>query len=72
MKKVIIGVLVALVAYIGFGFTQATSLQNIQIVKSVTIKGSKQEVFDMVRYLNNFPNTSRQRNTIARPRCHQD
>ncbi len=58
MKKVIIGVLVALVAYIGFGFTQATSLQNIQIVKSVTIKGSKQEVFDMVRYLNNFPKWS--------------
>jgi Polyketide cyclase / dehydrase and lipid transport len=54
MKKVIIGVLIALVAFIGFGFTQATSLQNIQIVKSVTIKGSKQEVFDMVRYLNNF------------------
>ena len=58
MKKVIIGVLVALVAYIGFGFTQATSLQNIQIVKSVTVKGSKQEVFDMVRYLNNFPKWS--------------
>jgi hypothetical protein len=58
MKKVIIGVLVALVAYIGFGFTQATSLQNIQIVKSVTVKGSKQEVFDMVRFLNNFPKWS--------------
>jgi hypothetical protein len=58
MKKVIIGVLVALVAYIGFGFTQATSLKNIQIVKSVTVKGSKQEVFDMVRYLNNFPKWS--------------
>jgi Polyketide cyclase / dehydrase and lipid transport len=58
MKKVFIGVLVALIAYIGFGFTQASGLKNIQIVKSVTIKGSKQEVFDMVRYLNNFPKWS--------------
>jgi hypothetical protein len=58
MKKILLGVLVALIAYIGFGFTQATSLQNIQIVKSVTVKGSKQEVFDMVRYLNNFPKWS--------------
>jgi hypothetical protein len=58
MKKIFIGIIVALVAFIAFGFTQAGSLQNIQIVKSVTVKGSKQEVFDMVRYLNNFPKWS--------------
>ncbi len=58
MKKIIIGIVVALVAFIAFGFTQASGLQNIQIVKSVTVKGSKQEVFDMVRYLNNFPKWS--------------
>jgi Polyketide cyclase / dehydrase and lipid transport len=58
MKKVIIGIVAALVVFIAFGLTQATALQNIQIVKSVTIKGSKQEVFDMIRYLNNFPKWS--------------
>ncbi len=58
MKKIIIGIVAALIAFIAFGFTQASGLQNIQIVKSVTVKGSKQEVFDMVRYLNNFPKWS--------------
>jgi hypothetical protein len=37
---------------------KASGLQNIQIVKSVTIKGTKTEVFDMVRYLKNFPKWS--------------
>jgi hypothetical protein len=64
MKKgifgVILAILVALSLYIGYGIgaVKATGLQNIQIVKSVTIKGSKQAVFDMVRYLNNFPKWS--------------
>jgi Polyketide cyclase / dehydrase and lipid transport len=58
MKKVLIGIVVALVAFLAFGFTQAGALKNIQIVKSVTIKGDKKEVFDMVRYLNNFPKWS--------------
>lgn len=58
MKKVIIGIVLAIIAFIAFGFTQASALKNIQIVKSVTVKGSKQEVFDMVRYLNNFPKWS--------------
>jgi hypothetical protein len=58
MKKIIIGIIVALIAFIAFGLTQASGLKNIQIVKSVTVKGSKQEVFDMVRYLNNFPKWS--------------
>jgi Polyketide cyclase / dehydrase and lipid transport len=58
MKKIILGIVIALIAFIGFGFTQAGALKNIQIVKSVTVKGSKQEVFDMVRYLNNYPKWS--------------
>jgi hypothetical protein len=51
-------VLVALVAFVSFGIFKANSLKTIQIVKSVTIKGSKQEVFEMVKYLNNFPKWS--------------
>lgn len=58
MKKIILGIVLALVAFIAFGLTQASGLKNIQIVKSVTVKGDKKEVFDMVRYLNNFPKWS--------------
>ena len=59
MKKTVITtalvIAAALVAFIGFGFYKASALTTIHIVKSVTIKGSKEEVFDMVRYLKNFP-----------------
>ncbi len=48
----------ALVAFIGFGLYKANGLTKIKIVKSVTIKGSKEKVFDMVRYLKNFPQWS--------------
>ncbi len=48
----------AIVAFIGFGLYKASDLKSIQIVKTVTIKGSKQEVFDMVKYLKNFPKWS--------------
>ncbi|GHB27941.1 hypothetical protein GCM10008106_05600 [Mongoliitalea lutea] len=37
---------------------KASGLKSIQIVKTVTIKGTKQEVFDMVKYLSNFPKWS--------------
>ena len=49
---------IALLAFIGFGLYKASDLKSIQIVKTVTIKGSKQEVFDMVKYLKNFPKWS--------------
>jgi len=49
---------ILLVAIIGFGLFKASDLRNIQIVKSVTIRGTKQEVFDMVKYLKNFPKWS--------------
>lgn len=49
---------VAFIAIIGFGLYKASGLKSIQIVKTVTVKGSKQEVFDMVKYLANFPKWS--------------
>lgn len=59
MKKMILSIIgIALVAFIGFGLFKASGLKSIQIVKSVTIKGSKEEVFNMVRYLGNFPKWS--------------
>lgn len=48
----------AFAAFLGFGLYKASSLKTIQIVKRVTVKGSNQEVFDMVKYLNNFPKWS--------------
>jgi hypothetical protein len=57
-KKMIIAILVVLVAFIGFGFYKASTLQSIQIVKKVTINAPQQKVFDMVRYLKNFPKWS--------------
>ena len=60
MKKMTIVIIIAgaLVAFIGFGLYKASGLQFIQITTSTTIKGSKQEVFDMVKYLKNFPKWS--------------
>jgi hypothetical protein len=58
-KKMILSIIgIALVAFIGFGLYKASGLTSIQIVKTVTIKGSKQEVFDMVKNLNDFPKWS--------------
>ncbi|MFN0049709.1 MAG: SRPBCC family protein [Cytophagales bacterium] len=58
-KKMIITVLIAaLFAFVGFALYNANGLTSLQIVKSVTIKGTKEEVFDMVRYLKNFPKWS--------------
>lgn len=56
MIFIIIGI--ALAAFIGFGLYKASGLKTIQIVKTVTVKGTEQEVFDMVKYLNNFPKWS--------------
>lgn len=58
MKKVFLTIAIILVAFLVFGLFQASKIQNLQIIKSVTIKGSQKEVFDMVRYLNNFPKWS--------------
>lgn len=56
MILTIIGI--ALIAFIGLGLYNASKMQNIQIKKSVTIYGTMEEVFDMVKYLNNFPKWS--------------
>ena len=48
----------ALVVFIGFGLYKASGLKSIQITTSTTIKGSKQEVFEMVKYLSKFPKWS--------------
>lgn len=48
----------ALVAFIGFGLYKASDLKSIQIVTNITIKGTPQQVFEMVKYLNNFPKWS--------------
>jgi Polyketide cyclase / dehydrase and lipid transport len=58
MKKVILYIGIALVAFIGFALFQGSKLQQLQIEKSITIKGSKKEVFDMVANLKNFPKWS--------------
>ena len=58
-KKMILSIIVvAVVAFLAFGLFKASRLQTIEITKSVTINGSRQEVFDMVRYLENFPQWS--------------
>ena len=58
-KKMTLSIIgIALLAFIGFGLYKASDLKSIQIVKTVTVKGSKQEVFDMVKYLKNFPKWS--------------
>jgi hypothetical protein len=58
MKKVLSIIAIALVAFLGFGFFQASKLQKIQIVKTATINGSKKQVFEMVSNLKNFPKWS--------------
>ena len=49
---------VVVIAFLGFGLFQASKLTNIHITKEITINGTPQEVFDMVKYLGNFPKWS--------------
>jgi hypothetical protein len=58
MTTIIAVIVVALVAFVSFGMFKANELKSIQIVTSTTIKGSKQEVFNMVKNLKNFPKWS--------------
>ncbi len=57
-KMILTALAIVLVAFLALGFYNASKLTNIQIVKSVTINASKEETFDMVRYLKNFPKWS--------------
>lgn len=58
MKMIFAIIGIALVGFIGFGLFKASDLKSIQIVKTVTINGSIEEVFDMVKYQQNFPKWS--------------
>lgn len=55
---ILIYIAIALIVFLAYGFYQASKLTEIQIVKEVTIKADKKEVFDMVKYLKNFPKWS--------------
>ena len=57
-KMILSIVAIAIALFLAIGFYNASKLTHINIVKSVTVKGSIQEVFDMVKYLKNFPKWS--------------
>ena len=48
----------AVIIFLSYGLYQANKLTHIEITKQVTIDGSQREVFDMVKYLNNYPKWS--------------
>ena len=52
-KMIYLIIAIALVAFIAIGLYNAKGLQFIQITKTVNIKATTKEVFDMVKYLNN-------------------
>ncbi|MGL5888500.1 MAG: SRPBCC family protein [Bacteroidia bacterium] len=58
MKTALLILGLLLIIFIGYGLYKASGLKTIQIISKVTIKGQMPEVFDMVRYLNNFPKWS--------------
>jgi hypothetical protein len=58
-KRMVIYIIIAIViAFFGISMYKANELKNIQIVSTVTIQGDQQKVFDMVKYLRNFPKWS--------------
>jgi hypothetical protein len=58
MKKLILLVVLTTLGFVGFGILQAKKLQKLSITKSVVISAPQNRVFDMIRYLNNFPKWS--------------
>jgi uncharacterized protein YndB with AHSA1/START domain len=58
MTLIITVIVLAIFAFVGFGLYKASGLTSINIVKSVTINAPKEKVFDLVRYLANFPKWS--------------
>jgi uncharacterized protein YneF (UPF0154 family) len=58
MKKILIIVAIALLAFVCIGLFKAQKIQKLQITKTVSINGSKGEVLEMVQYLRNFPKWS--------------
>jgi hypothetical protein len=58
MKMVLLAIGILLVLFISYGLYKASGLKTINIVTKVTINAPESEVFNMVRYLNNFPKWS--------------
>ncbi|MEO0468810.1 MAG: SRPBCC family protein [Bacteroidota bacterium] len=58
IKMILLITLSAVVLFLGIGLYQASQLTSIRITQSVTIDAGQQEVFNMVRYLENFPKWS--------------
>lgn len=58
MFTIILITVAAFVCFIVYGLFKASGLTQIKIETQVVIKASPQEVFDMVKYLNNFPKWS--------------
>jgi hypothetical protein len=57
-RMVLLIIACALIVLIGFGLYNASKLKQISIEKSTTIQATKQEVFEMVSNLKNFPKWS--------------
>ncbi|MEM8897821.1 MAG: SRPBCC family protein [Bacteroidota bacterium] len=57
-NMIILAIAIVLISLLGAGFYRATKLKTIHITKSVIIDGSKQDVFNMVRFQENFPQWS--------------
>lgn len=57
-KKMFLAITTVLIVLIAVCLYKANQLTSIQIIKSVKISRPQKEVFDMVRYLNNFPKWS--------------
>jgi len=58
-KKMILSIIgIALLAFVSFGLFKANDLKTIRIEKSILIKAPQEKVFDMVKYLKNFPKWS--------------
>ncbi|MGB0838961.1 MAG: SRPBCC family protein [Chitinophagales bacterium] len=58
MTLIILIIAIVVASFIGFGLFQARELTNIHITKQVAVNGNSEEVFNMVRYLANFPKWS--------------
>lgn len=58
MKKIVLIIAIALVAFVCIGLFKAQKIQKLQITKTVTINANKGEVLEMVQYLRNFPKWS--------------
>lgn len=57
-KMILLSIGIAVGLFLAVGLYKANGLKTITIVKSVTINGTKEEVFDMIQYLNNYPKWS--------------